>query len=156
MSCANQLPERPVTLIRKTRTSLPIQTSLRRVPLRTKLVASVLALVFAALTLISAASTYALHTYMIGRLDVQLAQLAGTVENLRANEELKLPGEYLVALTSVDGVGTPKYDTSLKPSQLPPLAKGVEEVTRHAITRIRLRPTPGEDGGTGGGSVKSA
>ncbi|MEV4707353.1 HAMP domain-containing sensor histidine kinase [Actinoplanes sp. NPDC049316] len=131
-----------MTLTDRVRGHVPLQTGLRRVPLRTKLVASVLALVFAALTLISAASTYALHTYMIGRLDAQLLQLTHTVENLRANEELKLPGEYLVALTSVDGVGKIEYDDSvLKPSQVPPLAKGVDDVNRHAANGAYTIPS---------------
>jgi len=52
------------------------QPKLRRVPLRTKLVAAVLALVFAALSLISAASTYALHSFLIGRMDTQLQAYA--------------------------------------------------------------------------------
>ena len=47
-----------MALTDKPRTSLPLQSGLRRVPLRTKLVASVLVLVFAALALISASSTY--------------------------------------------------------------------------------------------------
>ena len=50
-----RLPER-------VRGSLPRHTTLRKISLRTKLVASVLVLVFAALTLISATSTYALNT----------------------------------------------------------------------------------------------
>ena len=76
-----------MTLTDRHRTSLPIQTSLRRVPLRTKLVTSFLELVFAALTLISAASTYALHSYMIWRMYDQLHAFADTsVETATANK----------------------------------------------------------------------
>src|SRR5690349_24850843 len=96
------------------------ETSLRRIPLRTKLVAAVLALVFAALTLISAASTYALHSYMIGRLDDGLLRFTETLETLGPNEQIRVPAEYYVYLTTVDGVGSPAqlwYDKSLRSSQ---------------------------------------
>ena len=46
-----------MTLTERVRNSIPPQPNLRRVSLRTKLVASVLILVFAALSLISLAST---------------------------------------------------------------------------------------------------
>lgn len=132
-----------MTLSDRVRSHVPLQTGLRRVPLRTKLVASVLALVFAALTLISAASTYALHSYMISRVDAQLEQLTHIVENLRAYEELKLPGEYYVALTTVQGVGEPEYDGSLAPEQLPPMISGVEDVNKHLD---KPYTTPSKDG----------
>ena len=67
------------------------ETSLRRIPLLTKLVAAVLVLVLAALTLISAASTYALHSYMIRRLDAGLFRFTDTLESLTGNERLRLP-----------------------------------------------------------------
>ncbi len=44
---------------------MPRHPRLRKVSLRTKLVAAVLALVFAALSLISASSTYYLHSFLI-------------------------------------------------------------------------------------------
>ena len=65
------------------RARLPIArpTTLRKISLRTKLVASVLVLVFAGLTLVSAASAYALHGYMLGRVDSQLTAMATYAED---------------------------------------------------------------------------
>ncbi len=121
-----------MTLTDRARASLRIQTSLRRVPLRTKLVASVLCLVFAALALISAASTWALHSYMIDRLDAQLKTYAEGVSKLTPTQRvvLLLPPDYFVSVTSVTGVsGAPPGDPPyLRPEQLPPLAKGVDEI----------------------------
>jgi two-component system OmpR family sensor kinase len=119
-----------LTISDRVRSHVP-ETSLRRIPLRTKLVAAVLALVFAALTLISAASTYALHTYMINRLDAGLVRLNQTLVGLKSNQELRLPADYYVSATSIDGVGNfLNYDPALKPSQLPPAVKGVDEVNK--------------------------
>ncbi|MFI5931621.1 sensor histidine kinase [Actinoplanes sp. NPDC051494] len=121
-------------LSERVRGHVPLQTGLRRVSLRTKLVASVLALVFAALTLISAASTYALHNYMIGRLDAQLEQFTKALQSLKWNQQVILPADYYVFATSVDGVGSPDdlyYDASLGAEQLPPLVKGLADVNRH-------------------------
>jgi two-component system OmpR family sensor kinase len=46
-------------------------SSLRQVPLRLKLVASVLALVGAALLVISTGSALALHSYLIDKIDTE-------------------------------------------------------------------------------------
>jgi two-component system OmpR family sensor kinase len=122
-------------LAERVRSHVSAPTGLRRVPLRTKLVASVLALVFAALTLISAASTYALHNYMIGRLDAALTQFTKTVEGLRPYEGIYLPSDYYVNVTTVDGVGSDsseKYDKSMYTrAELPPIAKGTDAVNAH-------------------------
>ena len=67
-----------MTLVERIRTVRAPHPDMRRVPLRIKLVVSVLVLVFAALTLISAGSTLALHRYLIGRMDQHLSALAGT------------------------------------------------------------------------------
>jgi two-component system, OmpR family, sensor kinase len=69
------------------RARLPIArpTTLRKISLRTKLVASVLVLVFAGLTLVSAASAYALHGYMLGRVDSQLTAMATHAEDKLAD-----------------------------------------------------------------------
>ncbi|GGQ39403.1 sensor histidine kinase [Couchioplanes azureus] len=126
-----------MTLTDRVRSHVPLQTGLRRVPLRTKLVAAVLVLVFAALTLISAASTYALHSYMISRLDAQLVRFTELVDERnerKTNVWIILPADYYYNLTTVDGIGDPdeeKYDPSLDRSQLPPLVKGLDDVNRH-------------------------
>jgi two-component system OmpR family sensor kinase len=122
------------------------ETSLRRIPLLTKLVAAVLALVFAALTLISAASTYALHSYMIGRLDSGLVRFTDTLENLQSNERLRLPADYYVYATTIDGVGDPdnlRYDPDLKPSQLPPVVKGLDAVNERIDKPYTVRSADG-------------
>ncbi|MFI7545901.1 sensor histidine kinase [Actinoplanes sp. NPDC049599] len=122
------------------------ETSLRRIPLLTKLVAAVLVLVLAALTLISAASTYALHSYMIGRLDAGLVRFTETLASLKGNEELRLPTDYYVYATTIDGVGNPdylKYDYALKPSQLPPLVKGLEQVNKHVDRPFTVKSPDG-------------
>ena len=107
------------------------ETSLRRISLRTKLVAAVLALVFAALTLISAASTYALKSYLVGRLDNQLKGLAYSIRQTPGTLVLFLPDDYYIRETTVDGVGPDAhYAEELKPSQLPPLTKGLDEVNK--------------------------
>jgi two-component system, OmpR family, sensor kinase len=134
-----------LTITDRVRSHVP-ETNLRRVPLRTKLVAAVLALVFAALSLISAASTYALHSYMINRLDVGLVRFTDTLENLKGNETLILPADYYVNVTTVDGIGDPdypKYDPALKPSQLPPVLKGVNEVNKHIGKQYTVKSADG-------------
>ncbi|GID95929.1 sensor histidine kinase [Amorphoplanes digitatis] len=134
------------TLSDRLRRYVPLQASLRRVPLSIKLVASVLALVFAALTLISAASTYALHSYMIGRLDAGLVRFTVTLENLTGEQKLILPSDYYVCATTVDGVGAPgnrKYDNSLKPGQLPPVIKGQKEVDKHLNKPFTVKSSDG-------------
>jgi two-component system OmpR family sensor kinase len=127
------------------------QPNLRRVPLRTKLVAAVLALVFAALSLISAASTYALHSFLIGRMDTQLrlysqqaADWTGTEAQFALLAQV-LPPEYLLAVRSVSGVGTPViYSGNITASDLPPLAKGVSEINSHADKAYTVRSADGK------------
>jgi two-component system, OmpR family, sensor kinase len=114
------------------------QPRLRRVPLRTKLVAAVLALVFAALSLIGAASSFALHRFLIGRMDAQLhlysqqaAGWTGSDVEFALLEQL-LPPEYLLAVRSVSGVGTRViFGGKITGADLPPLAKGVDEIDSH-------------------------
>jgi two-component system, OmpR family, sensor kinase len=116
------------------RSHVPLPTALRRVPLRTKLVASVLILVFAALGLISSASTYALHQYLIKRLDAQLIQFATKIPQLDRPTNVILSEDWYFYVTTVSGVGDPteeKFDDRLGRAQLPRLATGVDEVSKH-------------------------
>jgi two-component system OmpR family sensor kinase len=134
-----------LTIPDRVRSFVP-ETSLRRIPLLTKLVAAVLVLVLAALTLISAASTYALHSYMIGRLDAGLFRFTDTLESLSGNERLRLPDDYYVNATTIDGVGDPdnlRYDPALKPTQLPPLVKGLDEVNKHVDKPYTVKSADG-------------
>jgi two-component system, OmpR family, sensor kinase len=125
-----------VTLTERLRTVRPPHPELWRVPLRTKLVAAVLILVTAALMLISAGSTLALHSYLINRMDQQLTALAQTVEAAQATRRyaiIVVPADVMVAQVSVSGVGPPPtYDTDhLTAADLPPLIKGADAVNDH-------------------------
>ncbi|GIF07948.1 sensor histidine kinase [Actinoplanes siamensis] len=113
----------------RVRVTLPPQASLRKVSLRTKLVASVLVLVFAALTLISSASTIALHTYMVGRLDAQLKTVSEDLGLLiDANYQVYMPMDWMIAYTSVSGTGEKVKGRNMTVDDLPPLARGLEAV----------------------------
>jgi two-component system OmpR family sensor kinase len=137
-------PARP-SVTERFRTSVSQHSSLRQVSLRSKLVVSVLALVFAALALISAGSTVALHSYLIGRMDNQLEQLAETIEAVKStNLMVVVPYDFYVARTSVNGIGTPFVgDQTLKPKNLPPLIKGVENINAHLDTPFTARAPDG-------------
>jgi two-component system OmpR family sensor kinase len=120
-----------VTLAERVRTTLPLQRSLRTVPLRLKLVASVLALVFAALAAISAASTFALHNYLLQRVDTSLGVFAKTIAGVQVGR-IQVPGDFYVSLSSVSGVrapdGTRAGDSSLTAQDYPPLVKGIDNI----------------------------
>jgi two-component system OmpR family sensor kinase len=111
------------------------QPKLRRVPLRTKLVAAVLSLVFAALSLISAASTSALHSFLVGRMDTQLkAYATETVERGINNINFLavfLPPDYIAAIKTVNGVGPIAKSAELPNDDLPHLASTLEQVNSH-------------------------
>ncbi|GGN54968.1 hypothetical protein GCM10010112_05230 [Actinoplanes lobatus] len=124
-----------MTLTERVRERIPRHPTLRRISLRTKLVASVLVLVFAALTLISAASTYALNTYMVGRLDKQLDVMADSAAVDMANLHYRAvfaPPDYIVAFTSVSGeaaVGT--VGAGVSADDTPRLLSGVDVIAAH-------------------------
>jgi two-component system, OmpR family, sensor kinase len=112
-----------------------VKSGLRRTPLRIKLVAAVLALVTLALIVISAASAYALRSYLVGRIDGQLKELAIDAARQSANWPTVprvggLPTEFYGRITSVDGVGKPPgYDDRyLTEEDLPPQVSGRDEV----------------------------
>ncbi|MEV6345008.1 ATP-binding protein [Actinoplanes sp. NPDC051851] len=134
-----------MTITERVRTSLPPQASLRKISLRTKLVASVLVLVFAALTLISSASTIALHTYMVSRLDGQLRQLSQDL-GLLAESDFKvyMPVDYMIAYTAVSGAGTAIYGKNMERDDLPVLASGLEQVEAHAGQPYTVRSKNGK------------
>jgi two-component system OmpR family sensor kinase len=127
-----------VTAATATTTSV-VAAKLRSTPLRVKLLASVLALVFAALTLISVASTFALRSYLVSRLDDELAlnasylaaELGGvTVQDLMGRQTVNQPSDYIFALRTAGGVGNPFYNTqTLKAGELPPFLTGLEAIT---------------------------
>jgi two-component system OmpR family sensor kinase len=120
-----------VTLTERVRERMPRNPGLRRISLQTKLVASVLVLVFAALTLISAASTYFLNSYMVNRLDAQLWDMATGAANLEQfnYQAVFAPSDYIIAFTAVSGGGNVYSDISVTKQDQPDLLKGLENIT---------------------------
>ncbi|MEU8260188.1 ATP-binding protein [Micromonospora sp. NPDC048999] len=100
---------------------------LRGVPLRVKLVAAVLALVTAALLVISAGTTYFLRNYLIGQVDDELhaasAYLGKVVPELEAGraQSASLPTDYVVALADDQQAAIIGYDRNLRRDDLPPI-----------------------------------
>jgi two-component system OmpR family sensor kinase len=116
-----------VSLTGHLRTAL--NPNLRAVPLRTKLVVSVLTLVFAALTLISAGSTLALHSYLLGRMDAQLKTLASSIEKDTRPTSYLLTPDYYVAVVATTGAGYIQYDKAdLDSDDVPAVVKGVDSI----------------------------
>jgi two-component system OmpR family sensor kinase len=134
-----------MTLAERVRVSLPPQASLRKVSLRTKLVASVLVLVFAALTLISSASTIALHTYMVNRVDDQLEVVYDDLGELAdVNFRVYMPIDWMIAYTSVNGVGAQVLGSRMSEDDVPSLTKGAEAVAAHADNPYTVRSKNGK------------
>ncbi|WP_327038627.1 HAMP domain-containing sensor histidine kinase [Micromonospora maris] len=77
------------------------KSRLRAVPLRVKLVAAVLALVAAALLVISSLTTFFLRSYLVGEVDSELATSARNIEQVAALERpsAQIPTDYLLAAT---------------------------------------------------------
>jgi two-component system, OmpR family, sensor kinase len=116
----------------------PAAAKFRSTPLRVKLLAAVLALVFAALSLISVASTFALRTYLLSRLDDELrvtaSVLAVELEDVSIRQLMQTKAnvttEYTFALRTAGGVGDPYYNTDVfAPTDLPPLITGLDTIT---------------------------
>jgi two-component system, OmpR family, sensor kinase len=107
---------------------------LRRVPLRTKLVATMLTLVIAALVVIGVASTWALRKYMMDQID---NQLVGTVSVINmaslptgAHPIIQIPTTYIIGTTDVYGNAALGGDSRLTKNDLPPMPKGVQKIQR--------------------------
>ena len=111
---------------------------LHAMPLRVKLLAAVLALVFGALTLISVASTFALRSYLFSRADdelqnqadVVLAGFALTDYQILTQVRISVPTEYIIAVRNAGGVGRePVYNKRiLTAADLPPFPTGLEAI----------------------------
>ncbi|MFI6133424.1 sensor histidine kinase [Micromonospora sp. NPDC051141] len=83
---------------------------LRGIPLRLKLVTSVLALVAAALLVISVSTAYFLHSYLVGQIDAELRNSVNRVQSLPSSGgSITLPSDYLVVLTDLDTGEIAKY-----------------------------------------------
>ncbi|MEU8657721.1 two-component sensor histidine kinase, partial [Actinoplanes philippinensis] len=135
-----------MTLTERVRERMPRNGGLRRISLQTKLVASVLVLVFAALTLISAASTYFLNSYLINRLDAQLWEMADSAPSLKDvnYQAVYAPSEYIIAFTTVDGGGKVFRDLHLTNADLPLLLKGNDAIAAQERKPYTVR---GQNGG---------
>ncbi|MEH0972657.1 HAMP domain-containing sensor histidine kinase [Micromonospora sp. CPCC 205546] len=101
------------------------KAQLRGVPLRVKLVASVLALVTGALVVISVSTTFFLRSYLEGQVDDDLRLAKGTlsraVDLLMQGRQIEfgMPSEFVV-LAVVDGVPRVDYfNPNLRPDDLP-------------------------------------
>jgi two-component system OmpR family sensor kinase len=110
---------------------------LRRIPLRVKLVAAVLALVSLALVVISVASVLALRSYLIGRIDDQLQVVTQEAIALRRPPVAgDMPTDYLFALQGPENTETRFYATYTQ-DDLPPLPGNLTESAKlagHAYT----------------------
>ncbi|WNM36867.1 ATP-binding protein [Micromonospora halotolerans] len=109
---------------------------LRSVPLRVKLVASVLALVAVALVVISSLTAFFLHSYLVGRVDDELtsylARVEGSLPSASATENA-LPSDYMVVVASQRaGGGDLAYDRSLKREDLPGSLNQLSWYQQHA------------------------
>jgi two-component system OmpR family sensor kinase len=141
-----------MTLAERLRNTMPLQARLRNVPLAVKLVGAILALVLAALTLISVASTFFLQSYLINRVDDQLRDYVAALSDpsslprLDRNtpEGVVPPTNYYISLTTIEGVGRAVYDDrNIDVDALPPLVKGVDAVEARLGKPFTVRSVAG-------------
>ncbi|MEV1146393.1 HAMP domain-containing sensor histidine kinase [Micromonospora sp. NPDC049799] len=123
------------------------KSKLRGVPLRVKLVASVLALVSGALLVISVSTTFFLRSYLVGQVDedLRLAErtLSRAIDMSKRGREtvFGLPSDFILISVS-DGQPVPNYfNPDLQPDDLPPWpeteADFAEEVGQLKTVRSR-------------------
>ncbi|MDG4805992.1 HAMP domain-containing sensor histidine kinase [Micromonospora sp. WMMD1120] len=105
----------------------PVQQAkgrVRGVPLRIKLVTSVLALVAVALLVISVSTAYFLHNYLVDQIDWELRSSAKGIQSITpSTDSVSLPSDYVVVLTTpaTGQVQRPVYDkTRFRVDDLPP------------------------------------
>ncbi|HEX6968467.1 MAG TPA: ATP-binding protein [Micromonosporaceae bacterium] len=95
---------------------------LRHVPLSIKLVASVMALVVAALVIIGVSSTYFLRDYLVGKVDGELRSYYRQLTSALPSGTPSLPTDYLVVSTDgsyrVQAVFDPRFHTDDLPAPL--------------------------------------
>ncbi|MFY1617507.1 sensor histidine kinase [Micromonospora sp. WMMD736] len=144
----------------------PVQQAkvrVRSVPLRLKLVTSVLTLVAVALLVISSLTAYFLRNYLQGQVDGQVRStaqgLGQLLPKLRSGEVgAMLPSDYVVIVADEQQVYQPKYDDrSYDPDQLPafPTSRAGFEaqegepqtvLSHNGYTRWRVYYAPQPDG----------
>jgi two-component system OmpR family sensor kinase len=110
----------------------------RRVPLRVKLVTSVLVLVGMALLVISIGSAFALRSYLIDKIDSELRTASGALQASATGDKrivVGLPSDYLIVVAHPDTPDTvegPQYDDRfVKTNQLPRLPTDYEGFQDH-------------------------
>jgi two-component system OmpR family sensor kinase len=130
-------------------------TPLRRIPLRVKLVAAVLALVAVALFVIGVTSTFALRYYLTQRIDQQLSAASGqltkssieTFYNPDTQSTFYLPSDYAVGLVGPDAprmASNPKHSSNYAADDLPALPATVAEAQARANTPMTVRAQAGQ------------
>ncbi|MBG6100383.1 two-component system OmpR family sensor kinase [Micromonospora vinacea] len=96
----------------------------RGVPLRVKLVTSVLALVAVALLVISVSTAYFLHNYLVDQIDQELRASAKRIQSITPSSNgVLLPTDYVIVLTDVvtGKAQIPVFDTTnFRMNDLPP------------------------------------
>jgi two-component system, OmpR family, sensor kinase len=127
---------------------------LRRTPLRVKLVAAVLALVTVALILISVASTVALRSYQLGRVDqelgetVQVTQTRGMPSETTTIRISDLPSDFLLVWQLWQLLPPPtvsRYDqTKYAEEDLPPWPRSLAEAQDRASGKFTARSENGQ------------
>ena len=118
---------------------------LRSVPLRIKLVASVLALVAAALVVISLLTAFFLQSYLVGRVDSELDSYLDRAQQSMPSDATasSLPSDYMVVTASRStGRGQIVYDKSLVPEDLPGSLNQFSPGTSSTPASRRSPPTP--------------
>ncbi|WP_435206244.1 sensor histidine kinase [Micromonospora sp. bgisy143] len=126
----------------------PVQQAkgrLRGVPLRLKLVTSVLALVAVALLVISSLTAYLLRNYLVGQIDNELIGSARNIETAVVTAQqgrLGVPTDYVVVVVNPNGVRVTVYDDKrFNVDDLPPWptdAAGFEKLEGKPFT-VRAR-----------------
>jgi two-component system OmpR family sensor kinase len=110
---------------------LPLKGRLRAIPLRIKLVASVLTLVAAALVVISVSTAFFLHSYLVEQIDAELRSAAGGLSPAVSSSDevnVTLPSDYVIAFANHTRVEAPNYDKRfLQPQDLPALPTSAAE-----------------------------
>src|SRR4051794_40317955 len=105
---------------------------LRGTPLMVKLVAAVLALVAAALIVISVSTAFLLHSYLVDRVDAGLSTLLDQARVSIPNADPSLPTDYLiVAADKSRGMGSVRYDQGLTADDLPPALNSASWYEKH-------------------------
>jgi two-component system, OmpR family, sensor kinase len=108
----------------------------RRVPLRVRLVTSVLVLVGVALLVISIGSAFALRSYLIDKVDSELDTLSLAAQTSVTRGEKVIVGisadDFLIAVATPEKVEGPEYDPRLvKSNQLPRLPSDYAGFQQH-------------------------